>query len=200
MQWYEAEVRALEHRLALESLAAPRPPAFYGSSSVRLWETLAEDVGPGIATIGFGGSTLAACDHFFNRLVPPVRPRSLLIYAGDNDLGDGRTPEQVFASFQSISVRVAATLGGIPLGFISIKPSPARFQIIDRIRRTNAMVRQYIECLPSGYYIDIVQEMLTESGAPRKDLYQADGLHLNRDGYRLWGAALKPHLHKIFTK
>ena len=200
MQWYEAEVRALERTLALQTGAGNRPAAFYGSSSVRLWDSLSEDVGPGIANIGFGGSTLEACDFFFNRLVPPVRPRSLLIYAGDNDLGDGRSPEQVFASFQSISVRVAATLGGIPLGFISIKPSPARFPIIDRIRRTNAMVRQYIECLPSGYYVDIFGEMLTASGAPRTDLYQADGLHLNRDGYRLWGSALKPHLNKIFTK
>ena len=200
MQWYEAEVRALERTLALQTGAGNRPAAFYGSSSVRLWDSLSEDVGPGIANIGFGGSTLEACDFFFNRLVPPVRPRSLLIYAGDNDLGDGRSPEQVFASFQSISVRVAAKLGGIPLGFISIKPSPARFRIIDRIRRTNAMVRQYIECLPSGYYVDIFGEMLTASGAPRTDLYQADGLHLNRDGYRLWGSALKPHLNKIFTK
>ena len=190
----------MERTLALQTGAGNRPAAFYGSSSVRLWDSLSEDVGPGIANIGFGGSTLEACDFFFNRLVPPVRPRSLLIYAGDNDLGDGRSPEQVFASFQSISVRVAATLGGIPLGFISIKPSPARFPIIDRIRRTNAMVRQYIECLPSGYYVDIFGEMLTASGAPRTDLYQADGLHLNRDGYRLWGSALKPHLNKIFTK
>ena len=200
MNWYEAEVRALERSLASQSEQGVRPPAFYGSSSIRLWDTLAEDVGPGIVNAGFGGSTLEACDFFFDRLIPPVRPQSLLLYAGDNDLGDGRSPEQVFASFHSLSVRMAASLGRIPFGFISIKPSPARFPIVDRIRRTNAMARQYIECLPSGYYVDVFSTMLTESGSPRTELYQADGLHMNRDGYRLWGEALKPHLHKIFTK
>ena len=67
-----------------------RPPVFYGSSSIRLWITLAEDFDPRVLNLGFGGSTLEACDYFFSRLVMPVSPRSLLLYAGDNDLGDGR--------------------------------------------------------------------------------------------------------------
>jgi hypothetical protein len=45
----------------------------------------------------FGGSTLEACDHFFARQVLPVRPRSLLVYAGDNDLGqNSRAPQDLF--------------------------------------------------------------------------------------------------------
>lgn len=82
MQWYEAEVRALE-RARTGGAIGDRPPVFYGSSSIGLWDTLAEDVGPGILNPAFGGSTLEACDHFFARLVAPVNPRSLLLYAGD---------------------------------------------------------------------------------------------------------------------
>ena len=95
MQWYESEVEALVRATATR-VNGSRPPVFYGSSSFRLWDKLAEDVDPHVLNLGFGGSTLEACDYFFPRLVWPVHPCSLLLYAGDNDLGDGRSPEQVF--------------------------------------------------------------------------------------------------------
>ena len=204
MQWYEAEVRALERaspaRLPPQARFPPeaRPPVFYGSSSFRLWDTLAEDVGRGILNLAFGGSTLEACDHFFMRLVPPVNPRSLLLYAGDNDLGDGRSPERVFRFFRSLADKVEA-LGPIPFGFISVKPSPARFPIVDRIRRLNDLVRREIEARPSGYYVDVFPAMLDAAGKPRPELYSDDGLHLNRDGYRLWGRLLDPYRNQIFA-
>jgi hypothetical protein len=98
MDWYEEEVRTLEGMQATRPLMAA-PAVFYGSSTSRLWTTLAQDLGdPGIVNLGFGGSTLAACVHFFERLVQPVNPGSLPIYAGDNDPGDGRSPEGVLSS------------------------------------------------------------------------------------------------------
>src|SRR5215470_9581276 len=99
MEWYEQEVRELEQAVAVR-VNGDRPPVFYGSSSIRLWTTLAEDFDPRVLNLGFGGSTLEACLYFFARLVPPTHPRSLLLYAGDNDLGDGRSPDDVFATFR----------------------------------------------------------------------------------------------------
>jgi lysophospholipase L1-like esterase len=198
MQWYDAEVRALERARVGRGIGG-RPPVFYGSSSIRLWDTLAEDVGPGILNLAFGGSTLEACDHFFARLVAPVNPRSLLVYASDNDLGDGRTVDQVLGWFRSLADKVEDSLGANPFGFISIKPSPARFPIVDRIRRVNDLVRQEIERRPSGYYVDVFPAMLNEAGQPRTELYFEDGLHLNREGYRLWGSILQPYRNRIFV-
>src|SRR5580698_11490568 len=125
MHWYEDEVRALEQSLA-SSVKEAHPPVFYGSSSIRLWDTLAEDFDPRVVNAGFGGSTLEACDHYFERLVQPLHPRSLLLYAGDNDLGDGRSVQQVLGWFRSLADKVADLAGPIPFGFVSIKPSPAR--------------------------------------------------------------------------
>jgi lysophospholipase L1-like esterase len=197
MLWYEAEVQALER--VIRSLNGIRPPAFYGSSSIRLWDTLAEDFDPCVLNLGFGGSTLEACDYFFARLVQPVRPRSLLLYAGDNDLGDGRTVESVFGSFRSLAAKVATSLGAIPFGFVSVKPSPARRSIADRIRRFNDLVRAEIESRPSAYYIDVFTPMLDASGGPRTELFHEDGLHLNREGYRLWGNVLGPYRNTILS-
>jgi lysophospholipase L1-like esterase len=198
MQWFEAEVRDLERFIAGRS-NGNRPPVFYGSSSIRLWDTLADDFDPRVLRIGFGGSTLEACDYFFARLVPPVHPQSLLLYAGDNDLGDGRSVDEVFHSFRSLAGKVANQLGRIPFGFVSIKPSPARYPIIDHIRRLNDLVRHEIESIPSGYYIDVYSAMLGDVGKPRAELFLEDGLHLNHDGYRLWSRVLEQHRNQIFN-
>jgi lysophospholipase L1-like esterase len=197
MQWYEAEVRDLERSIAA-CANGNRPPVFYGSSSIRLWNSLAEDFDPRVLRLGFGGSTLEACDYFFARLVLPVHPRSLLLYAGDNDIGDGHSVEQVLGSFRSLAGKVAAGLGGVPFGFVSVKPSPARYPIIDRIRRLNDMVRREIACIPAGYYVDVYSSMLDSAGKPRRELFLEDGLHLSHDGYRIWSRVLEQYRNQIF--
>ena len=198
MYWYESEVRELERRLA-NSVHEANPPVFYGSSSFGQWDTLAEDFDPRILNLGFGGSTLEACDYFFDRLVPPLHPRSLLLYAGDNDLGDGKSADQAFGWFRSLANKAGNLPGSVPFGFVSVKPSPARFAIVDRIRSLNDMVRAEIESLPAGYYVDVFPAMLDRSGSPDRALFLEDGLHLNRSGYRLWAQLLEPYRNKIFA-
>lgn len=198
MEWYEPEVAELE-RAVVSRVNGNRPPVFYGSSSIRLWTTVAEDFDPRVLNLGFGGSTLEACLHYFPRLVVPLHPRSLLLYAGDNDLGDGRSPEAVFADFREFARQVSDALGPVPFGFVSVKLSPARYCLGDRIRRFNEEVRAEIESRPSCYYVDVFSPMLDEAGKPRAELYQDDGLHLSREGYRLWGRILNTFRDKILT-
>jgi hypothetical protein len=118
MEWYEGEVQALEQARA--RLVLPADPAvFYGSSSITLWRTLARDLNSAkVVNLGFGGSTLEACVWFFDRLVPPTRPGSLVVYAGDNDIGDGQSPRQVRIRFEALAAKVKRRLGQIPFGFI----------------------------------------------------------------------------------
>ncbi len=199
MQWYEEEVSALERSVSLR-LNGSRPPVFYGSSSFRLWETLAVDFAPDVLNLGFGGSTLEACDYFFERLVAPAHPRSLLLYAGDNDLGDGVSVERILSFFRSLADKVHRSLGAIPFGFVSVKPSPARCAIIDRIKLLNDAIRREIESREAGYYVSIFPAMLNKAGKPNAAYFREDGLHLNRDGYRLWGQLLKPYRNRIFNE
>ncbi len=199
MEWYEAEVRALEHlRNTRQQVEAPA--VFYGSSTIRLWNTLAQDLGnPRALNLGFGGSTLEACFWFFERLVPPERPSSLVVYAGDNDLGDGQQPDAVVASFRALAARVNRWCPGISFGFISIKPSPARHYLHDRIQWTNEMIRREIDRIENAYYIPVFDAMLDVHGNPRPELYADDQLHLAPAGYRLWTNLLTPYCNRIFT-
>ncbi len=193
MDWYEEEVRELEKKRP----GVACPVVFYGSSSIRLWPRLDRD--GQVVNRGFGGSTLEACVYYFERLVVPLRPRSLVIYAGDNDLGDGRSPAQVLLWFRELAMKIERHLPGVPFGFISIKLSPARMGIAESIRRANEMIRQEIERHPASYFIPIYDSMLDQHGLPRQDFFLADGLHLNLAGYRLWEQILASFRNRIFT-
>lgn len=191
MIWYEAEVRQLEVKLTTLPPTTDRV-VFYGSSSIRLWTTLSQDF-PQINTlnVGFGGSTMAACAWFFERLLVPAMPRSIVFYAGDNDLGDGRHPEEVYLFLCAFAEKMAMWLPGVPLSFLSIKISPVRWDIADRIRLTNELIRREIEKKAHYRYVDMTTPLLGSSGQPRQELFENDGLHLSLAGYQMWRQALQ---------
>jgi lysophospholipase L1-like esterase len=195
LEWYESDVRGLEK----EAKLLPRNAVvFYGSSSIRMWDTLADDLDSDrVVNRGFGGSTLEACAYFFERLVAPLRPCSLILYAGDNDLGDGRSAEQVLGFFRSSMSKFDTLQQGKPFAFISVKPSPARFGIVDRIRKTNDLVRGEIEKRPKSYFVDVFPAMLQADGKPRPELYLEDGLHLSAAGYRVWTQQIWPYRKQL---
>lgn len=198
MEWYKDEIRAME-----QARISNPPPfgsvVFYGSSSIRLWESLADDfVDVKPTNLGFGGSTLAACAWFFERLVVPYKPRSIVFYAGDNDLGDGCLPDAIVQSFRELLVKVDRYCGPIPFAFLSIKPSPARWHLLDKIRYTNVMIQQELVRRDPSYYIDVFNPMLHEYRDPRPELFIEDGLHLSPAGYRLWVEVVSKYADVIF--
>ncbi|MCW3093226.1 MAG: family lipase [Ferruginibacter sp.] len=196
MVWYEEDIQKLETIVA--ELSYEPDLVFYGSSSIRLWEDLDEDFKEYVPlNMGFGGSTLAACCWFFERVFANLRPRSLIIYAGDNDLGDGRTPEEVFLSFSELVYLVQQKFGDIPLGFISVKPSISRWVIVDKIRKTNRLIEAEIKRLDTNItYIDIYNSMTDHTGYPKREFLEPDGLHINEKGYQLWKRIILDYLVK----
>jgi len=186
MNWYEEDVRQLEQQKG--NLPYDPKMVFYGSSSIRLWEGLYEDFQEyQPVNLGFGGSTLAACVWFFDRLVGMYHPESIIVYAGDNDLGDGRHPEEVFIFFQQLVARVRERFGDIPLAFISIKPSIARWNIVDNIRYTNTLISEEIARQGGNlHYIDVYDRMTDETGQPNAEYLEPDGLHISPEGYTIW--------------
>ncbi|RNC68461.1 MAG: GDSL family lipase [Desulfuromonadales bacterium] len=198
MEWYEEEVRAMEQRLR-ETGPLAGQVVFYGSSSMRMWDTLAADFpGVDLLNVAFGGSTMAACAWFFERLVVPCRPRSLVCYAGDNDLGDGRTPEEVVASFREMLGKIDTYFPAIPFTLLSIKPSPARWHLADRIRETNGLLRRELQCRDNSYCIDLFPAMLGSDGLPDVSLFLEDGLHVSARGYLVWKRLLGELSGRIF--
>ena len=194
MIWYENEVQRLEKERT--ELKYDPKLLFYGSSSIRLWETLYEDFADRKpVNLGFGGSTLAACDWFFDRLVAPFHPESMIVYAGDNDLGDGRHPEEVFIFFQQLVSRTRRQFGHIPLAFISIKPSISRWNIVDSIRYANKIIEEEIKRQADNlHFINVYTRMTDNAGYPKREFLDPDGLHINEKGYALWKGIIRQYL------
>ncbi|MBV9926793.1 MAG: hypothetical protein JOZ96_17370 [Acidobacteria bacterium] len=192
-QW-EPEIRKFEEA---DRLNPPPEGAvlFIGSSSIRLWQTLAEDF-PGSKVInrGFGGSQLADSVLYAERIVVPYRPRMVVLYAGDNDLADGKTPQQVFEDYKAFVSRVRQKLPRTKIAFLSIKPSPARAALLPKVREANELVKAYASRGKRLIYIDVFTPMLGGEGMPRPELFGPDKLHMNQEGYRLWKAVVAPYL------
>jgi len=196
MNWYENEVSGLEKAHANDK--ADPGIIFYGSSSIRVWGTLKDDFADRkVTNLGFGGSTLAACVWFFERIMMDYNPQALVFYAGDNDLGDGRHPEEVFIFFKQLMVEVKSRFGNLPCYFISLKPSVARWHLADQFKYTNNLIADEISKSESNWiFIDVFSRMLDQSGKPIVDNYQADGLHMTDKAYRLWTEIVEQELVK----
>ncbi len=180
-----------------ERFPAPGGVVFVGSSTVRMWTRLAQDfprVPGGVVNRGFGGSTLNDCSLFARDLVVRYKPRQVVVYAGDNDLAEGRTPLQVLDSFARLANAVRAELPDTRISFVSVKPSPSREQLMPQIRETNHVVSAYLNLLPNSEFIDIYTPMLGADGRPRPELFRGDKLHMTDEGYRLWQSVIAPHL------
>jgi lysophospholipase L1-like esterase len=145
---------------------------------------------------GFGGSTLADVVYYADRILLPYRPRMVVLYAGDNDLAMGRTPDQVVGDYRSFIARLRSAWPGARVVFVSIKPSPARRACIARARNTNRRIRAAIARDSRQAYVDVFTPMLDRAGQPRPELFVDDSLHMTRAGYLLWRARLAPLVHQ----
>ena len=169
---------------------------FVGSSSIRLWNGLAQDFQslPVVTQRGFGGSRLSDCSAEVARLVLPYKPAFVVLYAGDNDLAEGAAPGNVLVSFRRFVESVRDELPGTRIAYLSIKPSPLRAALMPKVVEANALIADYVATVPNLDYIDIYTKMLGADGRPRSELFAPDMLHLNRAGYALWRDEILRHL------
>lgn len=192
-RWRES----LDAFAATDRLHAPVPGGvlFVGSSSIRMWNDLETQFQTAaVIKRGFGGSRMSDCALYVANLVLPYRPRLVVVYAGDNDLAEGRTPAEVLASFRSFVEQVRAELPRTRIAYLSIKPSPLRASLMPAIVETNALIARYVASVPNLDFIDIYARMLDEEGRPRTDIFMADGLHMNPQGYAIWKTVISAHL------
>lgn len=183
---------------AADQKQAPLPGGvvFVGSSSIRLWNDLETSFSdqPVVIKRGFGGSQLLDCVKLVNRLVLPYQPRQVVVYAGENDLAEGATPQQVAERFTAFVQAVKAGLPQARIAFVSIKPSPSRAGMLAAVKETNALIQAYSTTEPQLDFIDVFSAMLDAEGRPRAELFLGDRLHLNPDGYAIWQRIIAQHI------
>jgi lysophospholipase L1-like esterase len=170
---------------------------FIGSSTIRRWATLREDF-PGRQVInrGFGGSQIVDAAHFADRIIVPYKPRMVVLRAGGNDLNAGKSPEQVFADFKEFVSKIHARLPETEIAYIALSPSIARWKQADKEKALNSMVKDFITGQPRLTYIETYDMVLGADGQPRAELFVADKLHFNAEGYKLLVERVRPYVSK----
>lgn len=183
---WEKDIAAFEAEGAAQPVA-PGALVFVGSSSIRLWDLKASWPGVRAVNRGFGGSLLSDTVHYYERLVAPLRPRAVVVYAGDNDFARGRSSTEVVAAFEALAAKRRASTPGAPLVFVAVKPSVKRWNLWPSMKAANEAIAVLCARDPKLHFADVAAPMLDGAeGAPDAAWFQSDGLHLSPAGYERW--------------
>ena len=185
---------------AYEAADRENPPPkggvlFVGSSTIRLWKTLAQDF-PDHKVInrGVGGSQIVDSTHFAERIIFPYEPRQIFLRAGGNDIHAGRLPEEVAADFAEFVRNVHGRLPKTEIVYIFVSPAPARWGENDKYRELNAIIRKAALRMPRVCCVDAYDISLDRFGDARHELFVEDKLHFNAEGYDVLADRIRPYL------
>jgi hypothetical protein len=195
-EFWEFQIRAYEEN---DRRCWPDPGAilFTGSSSIRYWRTLERDMDPlPVFNRGFGGCHLSHVIHCADRIIFPYRPKAIVLYAGENDLGwtSRKRPGIVLQDFQRFVELARSKLPMTRVYFISIKLARLRRGRWRAMREANKLVEEFARGREGVAFIDTTTAMLNPSGAPKPEFLPWYRMHMTARGYALWSAIVKPIL------
>ena len=197
---WEPDIRKLE-QLDQSEVADDETILFLGSSSIRLWETLPQDL-PRYKTLrrAYGGARFSDLAVHVDRLVARHQPRAVVIFVANDISGDAQRdlpPDQIVGLAQYTLQRIRRKFSEIPVFLIAITPTPSRFAVWDQIRQVNDGLAQLPRCDPHCYFIETASRFLDKEGKPRSELFEEDRLHLNQSGYQVWARLLQAKFQKV---
>lgn len=192
---FEGEIQLFE-KADSKSFPPEDATLFIGSSSIRMWPSL-QSAFPDRHVIqrGFGGSQTSDVLHFFDRIVAPYRPETIVYFTGTNDLAVGRTPVEVVDNVEEFINRVLKIRPDTRVIILSNTIAISRKHLHERYREANRLLKKMLEQYENAIYVDVTNPGLNDQGKPRPEIYRADSLHLNQTGYDMWEDILRPELN-----
>lgn len=190
------EQQVLAYEAGDRAMPPPRDAIlFAGDSQFFRWQTIHEDL-PGFTLINRGVDSFQLRDliHYADRIVTPYQPRLIVLHVGGNDVHNGATPAQVLADLKTLVAALRVKLPKVPIVYSSITPGPGRWDEAPQRVATNSLIREYIATQPGLKFIDLWDAMLTPDGKPRADLWVADRVHPNHEGYLIRARLTRPLL------
>ncbi|MEQ8686030.1 MAG: SGNH/GDSL hydrolase family protein [Imperialibacter sp.] len=169
---------------------------FTGSSSIRIWDDMAERFPKkNVLNRGFGGSSMSDLLYYTDELIFKYSPSKIFIYEGDNDIASGKTPEQILADAETILAQIREKLPkNVKVYFISAKPSVSRWNLKDKYVDFNTQLEAWAKTETGVEYIDVWTPMLQPNGEVMDDIFKEDNLHMTSKGYDIWEKVIKKYL------
>ena len=178
------------------------PIAFYGSSSFRLWQRMAQDLNSlDVVNLGFGGSTNASGLYHLDTLLTPVHPARVVLYFGENDISaDGLSAESTFHDLRALHQAIRQRLSHVPVFILSAKQSLTKWLYADVVSAYNQLLEAYCQNEANTHYVDVTSVLLGEHGRPIGRYFENDLIHLNAAGYQQWARILRAQSELWNTK
>lgn len=169
---------------------------FLGSSSIRLWDIAASFTDIPTVNRGFGGASTPDVLRHYRRLLPPIQPRTIVVYVGENDLAAGASPDKVADDILTLLKRLRTDYPRAPIAFLSLKSSPIRWTLWPKMAAVNQAIAERAEA-DRFTYLDVGSVLLARDGLPDASLFRPDGLHMNPRGYQRWTQLIDNWLDRV---
>ena len=196
-QRFEETIRQFEYE---DSISGPLELDLMltGSSSIRLWANIEDDLNPyTLKNRGFGGATLDELTHYAPRFLFTHNYKCLIVYCGENDISEGDSPGEAFEDFKSFHTLVRSRDEQLPILYVSMKPSIARANLYNDFISADSLIIEYLKSDPQSHIFDSGKSMIVNDSL-RMDIFIEDGLHMNQRGYDIWAENIKSDLSQIF--
>lgn len=195
IQKFHDDIQAIQDRLNWRG-PIENPVLFYGSSSVRFWERMTEDLRSlGVINAGIGGGTFQSGLYHLDSILPQVTPKQLLVYFGSNDIGAcGLSAEETFRDQQQFHAAVRERAPELPIIYLTPVPGPARWIWLEEYRAYNALVEDAVRQDDNTRTLDVMSCLMSTNGLPIGRHFQPDGIHLEPSGYMAWSDVIRAHL------
>ena len=198
LQW-EPDIRRFEHLDSTETYSGDAI-LFVGSSSIRLWTSLAEDMEPfPIIQRGYGGAKLSDLEYYAERIIYPHECRAVVLFVANDIVGNDadKTPDEVAALAGNILSIIRRKMPSVPVFYIATTPTPLRWEVWPQISAANDKIKAIYNASENACFIETDFAYLDDQRLPRKELFRDDQLHLNGQGYRIWTGIIKAALKKV---
>ena len=196
---FETEIQKFDSLNRVEK-TSPNSILFLGSSYIRLWENIRQDVNYNdIIHRGFGGCNLTEVAYYLKRIVFPHQPKAIFIYVGNDIVAGNRdkSPDQVLELFTYIVKIIRTKYPTIPITWLAISPNERRWTVWDKITEANNLVKAFCESQSSLYYISSGDQFIGTDGKPITKYFREDKLHYNVEGYKVWGKNIRERVNEI---
>ncbi len=170
-----------------------------GSSSFRLWDTIATDMAPyAIVRRAYGGAKYCDLAIHTPKLVDGLQFRAAMIFIGNDITGTekDKEPDEIVRLAKSVLTTVRKQNPEAPIFFIAVTPTPSRFQHWSKIAQANQSLEKFAASESNAFFVATQEKYLNASGEPRPELFVKDMLHQNQEGYAIWSSILKESLKK----
>jgi hypothetical protein len=172
---------------------------FLGSSSFRLWDSVAEDMAPyPIVRRAFGGAKYRDLAIYTPTCVQGLRFGKAMVFIANDIRGkeDDNDPKTVARFANVVLCALQREQPQAEIYLIAVTPTAARFSYWSAIQQINSELESIADSRPGVHFVATADAFLNAEGNPKSELFQEDRLHLNREGYQQWARLLKDALAK----